>query len=133
MYASEAERRRVKAHRIVTVLLFLWCLAVCGTFAISAWSSSKVEQDLRSKLVQTRADREQVAAERMLHQETASKLAEATTQIAVLQQELAVAAKRLEEMRAKVVDPAATGAAESTNRARPQPGRGRAKTSIAVR
>jgi hypothetical protein len=133
MYAIEAERRRVKAHRIVSVLLFLWCLAVCGTFAISAWSSSKVEQDLRSKLVQTRADREQVAAERMLHQETASKLAESTTQIAVLQQELAVVAKRLEEMRAKVVDPAVTGAAESTNRPGAQPGRARAKTSVAVR
>ena len=83
MYEIEAEQRRVKTHRIVSALLFLWCLAVCGTFAIWAWSSSKVEQDLRSKLVQTRADREEVAAERMLHQETASKLGEAKVQIAV--------------------------------------------------
>jgi hypothetical protein len=111
MYTIEAERRRVKTHRVVSVLLFLCCLAVCGTFAISAWSSSKVEQDLRSKLVQSRADREQVAAERKLHQETASKLTEATTQITILQQELAT--ERLDEMRAKAADLVVTGAAES--------------------
>jgi uncharacterized protein HemX len=134
MYEIEAERRRVKAHRIVSVLLFLWCLAVCGTFAISAWSSSKVEQDLRSKLAQTRTDREQVAAaERKLHQETGSRLAEATAQIGVLQQELAIATKRLEEMRTKAADPVVTGATESTNRPGAQPGRARAKTSVAVR
>jgi hypothetical protein len=123
----------VKTHRIVSVLLFLWCLAVCGAFAISAWSSSKVEQDLRSKLVQTRADREEVAAERMLHQETASKLGEAKAQIAVLQQELATATKRLEKMLSKAAEPVATEANESTNRSGSQPGRARAKTAVAVR
>jgi uncharacterized protein HemX len=132
MYEIEAERRRVKTHRIVTVLLFLWCLAVCGTFAISAWSSSKVEQGLRSKLVQTSADREQDAAERKLYQETAGKLAEATTQITRLQQELAAATKQLEEISSKAADPVVTGAAESTKRL-PPPGRARAKTSIAAR
>jgi uncharacterized protein HemX len=111
MYEMEAERRRMKTHRIVSLLLFLWCLAVCGTFAISAWSSSKAEQELRSKLLQTSADRDQMAAERKLHQETASKLAEATMQITVLQQELATATKRIEEMRAKAADPVVTGAA----------------------
>ena len=133
MYEMEAERRRMKTHRIVSLLLFLWCLAVCGTFAISAWSSSKAEQELRSKLLQTSADREQMSAERKLHQETASKLAEATIQITVIQQELATATKRLEEMRAKAADPVVTGAAESSNRPGPQPGRARARASIAVR
>jgi len=132
MYEIEAERRRVKTHRIVSVLLFLWCLAVCGTLAISAWSSSKVEQGLPSQLLQTSADREQAAAERKLHQETARKFAEASTQIAVLQQELAAATKQLEEMRSKAADPVVTGAAESTKRLSP-PGRARAKTSVAAR
>jgi hypothetical protein len=73
------------------------------------------------------------SSERKQHQETASKLAEATMQITVLQQELATATKRIEEMRAKAADPVVTGAAESSNRPGPQPGRARARASIAVR
>ena len=36
MYDTELERRRVRTHRIASLLLFVWCLAVCGAFAYSA-------------------------------------------------------------------------------------------------
>src|SRR5215207_8817995 len=116
MYDIELERRRVSTHRIASLLLFVWCLSVCGAFAYSAWWSWKIEQELHSKLAQASADRDRTAAEGIQHQEAIRQLAEARTQVAVLEHELAGARKRLEEVHATATDPVATGSSDRKNR-----------------
>jgi len=130
MYDIELERRRVRTHRIVSLLLFVWCLAVCGAFAYSAWSSWKLEQELHSKLAQANADGNQILAEKVHHQEVIRKLAEARMQIAALEHELAGARKRLEDIHAGATDPVATGSNSKSKSPRQS---GRAKTSVATR
>jgi hypothetical protein len=83
--------RRVKAHRVLSLLVTLIALFGWGAFLYSAYSASVAWQELRQILAREDADRDQ------LLKRHSAELSEARAQIAHLEKKVALAANASKE------------------------------------
>jgi chromosome segregation ATPase len=129
--------RRLNAHRVLSLALCSLALVGWGAFAYAAGSSASAKRDLRAELAQSKAAQDQLRAERDQQQaavgdltqiqaklasapgelETlAQKRERATAQVAAVQQELMVLAKRRDEKQAKGSEKERVRAAKPTSK-----------------
>jgi hypothetical protein len=95
-------KRRLKAHRMLSLTVSFLALAGWGTFAYSAGSSARAQHQLREEVVQLKAAQDRLLAARTQQQEAWGDLSQLQAKLASARQEIAALAQRREQAKAQV-------------------------------
>ena len=95
-------KRRLKAHRMLSLTVSFLALAGWGTFAYSAGSSARAQHQLREEVAQLKAAQDQLLAERTQQQEAWGDLSQLQAKLASAREEIAALAQRREQAKAQV-------------------------------
>ena len=95
-------KRRLKAHRMLSLTVSFLALVGWGTFAYSAASSARAQHQLREEVAQLKAAQDQLLAERSQQQEAWGDLSQLQAKLASAREEIAALAQRREQAKAQV-------------------------------
>jgi uncharacterized protein (DUF3084 family) len=95
-------KRRLSAHRVLSLTVSFLALIGWGAFAYSAGSSARATRDLRAELAQSKTAQDQLLAERDQQQVAAGDLSQIQAKLASARGELESLAQTREQVRAQV-------------------------------
>jgi peptidoglycan hydrolase CwlO-like protein len=95
-------KRRLKAHRMLSLTVGFLALVGWGMFAYSVGSSARAQHQLRAEGAQLKAAQDRLLAERTQQQEAWGDLSQLQAKLASARQEIAALAQRREQAKAQM-------------------------------